>query len=59
MTDAQTRLFAEELRKWWSFNDHQIHTHSWHTREDFIEKRLPELLRRVVLNDAGTKRSAP
>lgn len=37
--------FAVELRKWWSFDDGQMHTHSWHSREDFIEKKLPELLR--------------
>lgn len=36
--------FAEELRKWWSFDDGQIHTHSWHSREDFIKIKLPELL---------------
>lgn len=41
MTDQE---FANELRKWWSFDDRQHHTHSWHDREDFIEKRLPELL---------------
>lgn len=45
MTDEQaTRAFAEELRKWWRFDDRQQHTHSWHDREDFIEKKLPELL---------------
>jgi len=26
-----------ELRKYWSFNNGQQHTHSWHTHEDFIE----------------------
>lgn len=36
--------FADELRKWWTFDDRQVHTHSWHAREDFIERRLPELL---------------
>lgn len=36
--------FADELRKWWSFDDRQRHTHSWHSREDFIEKKLPALL---------------
>lgn len=44
MTDEE---FAEELRKWWSFGDMQQHTHSWHSREDFIEKKLPELLSRI------------
>src|SRR5713226_816460 len=40
----QLATFADELRKWWAFDDRQIHTHSWHTREDFIEGKLPELL---------------
>lgn len=31
------------LREWWSFNEQQQHTHSWHTREDFIEK-LPAII---------------
>lgn len=38
--------FADELRKWWSFDDGQMHTHSWHSREDFIERELPKLLTR-------------
>lgn len=37
--------FAEELRKWRSFDDQQQHKHSYHDREDFIEKRLLDLLR--------------
>lgn len=36
--------FATELRKWWSFDDGQMHTHSWHSREDFIEGRMRELI---------------
>ncbi len=44
--EKRLELFAEALRKWWSFDDHQQHTHSWHTREDFIEKMLPKLLSR-------------
>jgi hypothetical protein len=44
MTDLE---FAKELRKWWSFDDRQMHTHSWHSREDFIEKVLPKLLEKV------------
>jgi hypothetical protein len=48
MADNQTvRLFAEELRKWWRFDDRQQHTHSWHDREDFIERKLPELIARI------------
>lgn len=38
------QYFAGELRKWWSFDDRQHHTHSWHSREDFIERMLPALL---------------
>lgn len=39
-----TNEFAEELRKYWSFDDRQVHTHTWHSREDFIERVLPDLL---------------
>ena len=35
---------AESIRKHWSFDEQQQHTHSWHDREDFIEKVLPGLL---------------
>ena len=39
---AETRKAAivgllTELRQWWSFDDNQRHTHSWHDRENFIE----------------------
>lgn len=44
MPATPTSTFAWELRKWWSFDDRQQHTHSWHSREDFIERRLPEIL---------------
>ena len=43
--DERLHRFANELRKWWSFNDQQRHTHSWHDRENFIERELPKLLR--------------
>lgn len=33
-----------DLRKWWNFNDAQQHRHSWHDREDFIDKVLPKIL---------------
>jgi hypothetical protein len=46
MTPEHT--FAIELRKWWSFDDYQHHTHSWHSREDFIEKKLPSMLAGTV-----------
>ena len=46
MTPADT--FAIELRKWWSFDDRQFHTHSWHSREDFIKDRLPAMLASIV-----------
>lgn len=42
--EAAVHIVAAELRCWWSFDERQQHTHSWHTREDFIERRLPELL---------------
>lgn len=31
-----------ELRKHWSFDSNQQPTHSWHTREDFIEQFIKE-----------------
>lgn len=46
MTPVDT--FANELRKWWSFDDGQMHTHSWHDRENFIKRRLPEMVAGVV-----------
>ena len=46
MTPVDT--FANELRKWWSFDDGQMHTHSWHSREDFIKIKLPGMLSAVV-----------
>jgi hypothetical protein len=33
-----------DIRKWWSFSNSQQHTHSWHSREDFIE----ELRKRIL-----------
>jgi hypothetical protein len=33
---------ADELRKYWSFDNDQMHTHSWHDRENFIERVLPK-----------------
>lgn len=47
--------FADELRKWWSFDDRQQHTHSWHSREDFIEKALPKLLARYSQDAIGER----
>src|SRR5690606_11098639 len=52
--EERARAFATELRKWWSFDDRQCHTHSWHSREDFIEKKLPELLAAAIRQGAGT-----
>ncbi len=43
--DPAVLAFAEELRKWWRFCDMQQPRSSWHDREDFIEKKLPELLK--------------
>lgn len=39
-----TEEFAAALRTYWSFDERQQHTNSWHSREDFIEKVLPDLL---------------
>jgi hypothetical protein len=52
-TDAELAAFADELRKWWSFDDRQFHTHSWHTREDFTKEKLPELLAAQRLEARG------
>lgn len=38
---------AEELRRWWRFSDFQQPQSSWHEREDFIEKKLPEWIARI------------
>ena len=43
MSNELAAAIADELRKWWSFDNHQNHTHSWHCREDFIQKELPRL----------------
>ena len=37
-------MLTGQLRKYWSFNNRKEHTHSWHDREDFIDKLLPKLL---------------
>ena len=40
-TRADERLLvAGKLRERWTFNDAQEHTHTWHSREDFIEELL-------------------
>lgn len=43
LVEYLSKELSRELRDWWSFDERQQHTHSWHTREDFIE-RLPKLL---------------
>lgn len=45
------KAFADELRKWWSFDDGQMHTHSWHDRENFIERKLPSLLAEATADE--------
>ena len=35
--------FTNKLREWWKFDDHQQHCSTWHTREDFIDKILPDI----------------
>ncbi len=59
--NKEVKAFAEELRKWWSFDERQQHTHSWHSREDFIALELPKLLaaqkqelKRTIENMKGT-----
>ena len=47
MTDRQEKAvlaFADELYKWWTFDDLQQPTSSWQVREDFITQVLPDLL---------------
>jgi|307.fasta_scaffold3496409_1 hypothetical protein len=47
MTDRQEKAvlaFADELYKWWTFDDLQQPTSSWQAREDFITQVLPDLL---------------
>jgi uncharacterized coiled-coil protein SlyX len=34
--EAVVEKLPVEIRKRWSFNDSQQHTHTWHDREDFI-----------------------
>lgn len=43
--DHYAHQIGEEIRKWWRFSDTQQPTSSWHDREDFIAKKLPEMLR--------------
>lgn len=43
MTSATgLRDFINTLREWWSFDNGQVHTHNWHSREDFIQRVLPK-----------------
>lgn len=44
MTDTLVGRLQEALKQWWSFDDRQRHTHSWHTRTDFIYTELPKLV---------------
>jgi len=62
-TNEELAAFAAELRKWWSFDDRQFHTHTWHTREDFIRDELPKLLaaqrfETTEISEATVKRAA-
>lgn len=41
---TQLREATDLLRQHWSFSGSQQHTHSYHDREDFIERELPKLL---------------
>lgn len=42
----RVRSFADELRNWWRFSEGQQPNSGYHDREDFIDKKLPELLSR-------------
>ena len=42
------RNLVAAIRKWWSFDSNQQHTHSWHDREDFILNALPDLVDAVA-----------
>ena len=44
MTDTLVGRLQEALKQWWSFDDRQRHTHSWHTRTDFIYTELPKIV---------------
>lgn len=48
VAEIRKRKFADELRKWWSFDHGQHHTHTWHGREDFIANKLPALLADLI-----------
>lgn len=32
------RELLADLKRCWSFDESQIHTHSWHTKQDFLER---------------------
>lgn len=34
---AVLRKVARELDKWWGFDHHQVHSHTWHDKQDFLE----------------------
>jgi len=48
VSEDTIEAFAKTLRQWWSFDDRQFHTHSWHSRETFIEQVLPELIQSAL-----------
>lgn len=48
----------DELRKWWSFDNHQIHTHSYHSREDYIE-RLRARINAALTRPSKASESTP
>lgn len=52
MSDLE-KDFADVLRSYWSFDEGQQHTHSWHDRENFIKKVLPGLLRDYARHPAN------
>lgn len=30
--------YRRQVRDWWKFDSQQVHTHSWHDREEFIKR---------------------
>lgn len=54
MTNATgLRDFINTLRNWWSFDNGQVHTHNWHSREDFIQRVLPKFSIEKKASDGG------
>lgn len=53
---AVAKPIADALRLHWSFDRNQLHSHSWHDREDFIEKTLPGLIDTAIAAAVAAER---